>query len=276
MRFTSGGGPIQGNSFMGYGFENNTAGALQAAPEAGGGPSNTLSVGEAQGKIDTVSGLWSQFDVTNFQTPANVLGVPSGEVSFGVRDDWGDGRLLAREGATSGRYVDHPTQPISGYYRPTWRLDIGSPSATTGALVLPAGDSTTQKVLTDGSITTGTFETTFAFSTTPSSGGLAIRPIQDASAGEFYEISVGGGGTVELKNFSSGSFDGTVASGSWSPDTSEHTVTATRDSSGNWELLFDGSSLGTGTATGLPTEPDQPEIFNVADAGAEVRDVNWR
>jgi|Deesub1362A_J573_1020465.scaffolds.fasta_scaffold00348_79 hypothetical protein len=72
---------------------------------------------------------------------------------------------------------------------------------------------------------------------------------------------------VLLVKNQAGGGDTTLISFTWDSDTNEHTLKLTRDSSGNWELFYDGVSKGTATDSWLPSNPTQFKITSGINLG---------
>ena len=194
-----------------------------------------------------------------------------------LSDDFADGQLTDR--------ALHESR--AGFY-PEWKTIVGSPSATSGALVFPSGSKHIVSPgvrQADGSITTfrisrmmtGTWRWDYQFQVTPSSSYFAVRPIVDDND-NLWRIKVFADGTVNLEKADSGSVS-TVVSGSWSVDTASHTIKFVRskdiDGNGNIgvELIVDGTSQGTATDTFVP-QPDLRDIrYYSMDADLHIQTV---
>lgn len=64
----------------------------------------------------------------------NVLHSQYGD-GFYLYDDWMDGGLKTRDGSVETKH-----NGVTGFYRPTWIVDLGSPSVTDGELKINSGD----------------------------------------------------------------------------------------------------------------------------------------
>jgi len=184
-----------------------------------------------------------------------------------LTDDWGDNKLTDREGLSNFRNRIPPR--TWGKDRPKWTIESGSPSASGGVLVLPQS-STVQTVSTPSDFTVGAWELDFKWANTTSTQwdrnwfmrlageatGYWMRANNDGSACDIIETTTGTH-TVIIDN-------------TWTADTSWHTLKATRDSAGNFELFLDGVSKGTTTDT---THTTSDEMW-IRDDGNDVAERN--
>jgi len=168
---------------------------------------------------------------------------------YEIYDDWDDSRLTDRRVTVEAFRCKEQSN-----FRPEWTTESGSPSASGGELVLPAGDTTVQIVDAPSSFDTGTWEVDL-LEHTASTGAVVFRLIfQDADnwwSGwwRLYE------GYQKLVKDDAGTVTAVIDTGTGviADDGTYHTYKYTRDSDGNWEMFQDGSSLGTATDTFLPT-----------------------
>lgn len=179
------------------------------------------------------------------------------ELTNYLKDDWGDDALTGRTNPETGQFLEQTSGGVGdllkGMYRPEWKAESGSPSASSGKLQLSAGGTTSQTVSTPSNLTTGSFELKFQFNSDPTNGafhhsficsnnslsasvstdaGYEMRPVHDGS----YYLTLRDNGTAT-----------NLISSTWADDLNQHTITSTRDEDSNFELFLDGTSQGTTT-----------------------------
>jgi len=136
--------------------------------------------------------------------------------------------------------------------RPEHTTVSGSPSASGGKLVLPAGNVTEQAVSTPCTFITGAWEIDFAFVASPTAGYFAFRFISSASvvyadpSNDGYTVNVVYTGDFLLGRVDDGSGT-TLIAGTWTVGTATVVIKVTRTSAGAFELFRDGVSQGTVT-----------------------------
>lgn len=176
----------------------------------------------------------------------NQLYVPSLKIYDGFKDNLLTGR--------DKKYPSDIPVNIDCLFRPEWTTESGSPSASNKQLVMPAGNTTLQKVTAPSNASEGTFECQFTVTAATTTGGLALQFIY-ADANNSWRIRVVYNGTYALTKKVGGT-ETDVVSSTWPNDTAQHTAKFTRDSGGNFELFLDGISKGTATDTFLPSAID--------------------
>lgn len=169
---------------------------------------------------------------------------------YQIADDWGD-NLLSGRSNSGQKLIALPTDPTvmvrCESFRPVWTILTGTPTATGGQLVL---GSTPDSVSCPSTIVTGTWTCKVALTST-ASGSFALRFLyQDTN--NYYQLLLAATGPFNLIKDDAGTTT-TIITATWTPDTSVHTITATRDASGNFEIFLDGTSMGTVTDAFLPT-----------------------
>lgn len=176
-----------------------------------------------------------------------------------ISDDWDDNALTGRTNPETGAFP-HPNDDkhagdiLVGMYRPEWTVDGGTPSVTSGHLVI---DSSGEELSTASEANIGSWEHTFNWSTNDGSGEYRFTFLSTVKRGVL--AGNGDGYYVRCQNPSGGSYDlqrsdaGTrsnVVTSTWAADTGViHSSRADRDPYGNFELFYDGTSQGTATDT---------------------------
>lgn len=179
-------------------------------------------------------------------------------------DDWGDSALTGRTNPVTGQYVSGADGKLRSFYRPEWTTENGSPSASGGSLVLPDGSETRQSVERDTNFSVG--EWTFQFERqSAASEGLLLLYIARESGQNEVRLDIEQGGAFELVEKDSDTVT-TIISTTWPDDEQPHEVSVTRDSLGNWELFFDGTSQGTAASSFFPALPAKTRFDNRFDA----------
>lgn len=268
---------LLGNDFLGYGFENNDGGSIYAPDLDRISAGNRLAVADTSEQTVNISpSNWSTID-PSASMEGEYIGYAAGTIDVAIEDDFGDDSgPQNRRGVVQGWYKNTPQDPIVGRFRPRWGIYSGSPSNSGGELVFPDGSTTTQLIQTKSQFQTGEWSMTFQATTTPTSGILVYgimgsEPV-GASDSNVYYLNVGSDGAINLTKFENGSYVGTVVSGSWTPDTAQHTVRVTRTAAGDWELFFDGTSQDTATDTFLP-EVNKISLRSQFDSGVAVQEL---
>lgn len=176
-----------------------------------------------------------------------------------VEDDWNDNAITSRTSPETDIF-HHPSgntqagDVLTGMYRPEWTVSISGPQATNQRLQHDVSNGNGQ-VFTKSKFYIGSMQCDFQWHTTPGSDNdtLSVYPVMEGDTGSGtptgVRLIVQDAGDYRLFNQNAGS---DIISSSWSPDQNAHTAEVTRDPYGNWELLLDGSSQGTGSDTYLP------------------------
>jgi len=164
---------------------------------------------------------------------------------YAVYDDFRDGGVSERDGGYMGQYAD-PRRKFMGAIRPTWSIQ-GSVTATANNGGSVGLESSGSLIEFQTNHRYGSWTWDFSFDTTPSSGRAEFVPFGTGTS-DRYRVNVQADGTVELVLDQSSTTQ--FISGSWTPDTDEHHIGVTRDYvTDEWELFFDGSSLGSAIET---------------------------
>lgn len=165
----------------------------------------------------------------------------------------------------------HPTKtrgvaPDSRWQRirPEWEESVGS--ITTDGTDFTLANGT--EIRTESVMNAGQWVITRQFATTPSSG-YTDWIVMDGPGTERVFVRENQGSTISLIKRDDTGTTTLIDGGLMTEDALEHDVKVTRDTAGNWELLFDGTSLGTATDSFNPL-PSQH--FRVENNMAE--DVN--
>jgi len=162
-----------------------------------------------------------------------------------IIDDWADNKLTSRDKqalSDSWAWTDEFYQ-LNDVFRPEWTTESGSPSASGGVLVLTAGDTTVQQVSIPTTFFAGAWEVEVQ---KQASGTTSLVNVLDWWAGgnEKYGLQWTNADNYKLQDIVDAV---AIISATHAEDTSWHTCKATRDSSSNWEIFFDGVSDGTAT-----------------------------
>jgi len=218
-----------------------------------------------------------QFESSEIPESPNIvqLGFKGGPpTDFALWDRWGDGKLMEREDRYEGRYVKTSLGPKPSYYRPRWKVLTGSPTANVGEMVLPAGDTTQQKVqMSSWNIDRGIWEMDVKYSSAPTVGDFRWR-IAEADPNNTVWLRVYSSGSVEIIEDHGGTRD-TLISSTVSPGTSVNTWRIEIDYQKNIELFFNGVSQGSATKYLLPGS-NAMYINNMMDVEVLVKRVYVR
>lgn len=188
--------------------------------------------------------------------------ITSGLGGFGERtrdyyvdDDFGDGGLTSRFGASEGVYL--PSRGDSNVYisryRPAWTVDRGnvSPSPADGRIICPGSTGSdpidNYRIRCISDIVYGTWSATFRNIQNPSSGYLDLslkRPRPDHNDQIAWRNHVGSNASYLMKAID-GSTTTMVTTGGDYTDQTVHSVTVDRDVDSNWEVSIDGVVEGT-------------------------------
>jgi len=168
--------------------------------------------------------------------------------SYYIYDDFGDNKLVDRTLDTLVLKDGIFQNP-----RPEWTVKGGSPSVSDGKLILPDSSSTIQKIETSSTFIVGVWELVFNYDTAPTQGGLSVFPMYQDSENYYRFKNNNEHDAIELFKMEDFSGSTLISTPPAVADTNIHTLKCSRDSSGNWELFLDGSSLGTAQASWIPS-----------------------
>lgn len=154
-------------------------------------------------------------------------------------DDWQDNKLTSRDKAATTATA---LSKIYQIFRPEWTTISGSPTASSGYLVLNNAE-----VETTCSFSEGAWQIDIMHYSTSAwihaiklfNGTTEAYRVQHETDGDLFLIDM-----VDNVN---------LISANKAVDTDWHTVKLTRDSDGNFELFWDGASVGTATDTTTTT-----------------------
>jgi len=201
----------------------------------------------------------------SFPLPSFGHFVPSGKIPpYGhILDDWADNRLYDR--LTFAEIPLEFPRPISVYKdavtRPEWTICAGTPSAHDSILDIPAGTGWwTQFLRTSLGITVGTWSIMHRWLATPTTRNDFLH---------FIVVDTCVAGEADANHWAMGHhYDGrfllvkseagvktTVIEVTKPIDTEWHEWAVKRDANGNFELFYDGVSVGTYTDPFLPPTP---------------------
>jgi len=191
----------------------------------------------------------------DLSSASNIIGTAE------ILDDWQDNKLTTRDSeATTPIKISSPYVQDANTFRPSWTTESGSPSASGGVLVLTAGDTTAQGISTPTTFFVGTWEVDIQKQADGTTSGVDV--IDWVSGGsKKYIIGWNYDGAYNLRDIVD---TVNIISATHAEDTAWHTCKATRDSSSNWELFFDGVSDGTATDS-TTTSIDEVWVYNYED-----------
>jgi hypothetical protein len=168
---------------------------------------------------------------------------------YEILDDWDDNKLTGRDGAGTTSTGFTNLFAHKALFRPVWTTATGTPSATGGVMVLPVGNTTTQHVTTPSSFVVGTWEIDYKWVADPNAGDMFFYAMSDAisvivseSGYSYYQSA---NHNRHIYRVDAGAAVNILGSGAGDPGTTVKTVKMTRDASGNWELFYEGGSIGT-------------------------------
>ena len=178
-----------------------------------------------------------------------------------IEDDWNDNALTGRSNTEKDvfyQYYDSGTGDLlKGVHRPRWRHVSGTVDATNQRVEMYGDDSVQKVIETPSSLTVGSWTVDHRFNSI-GDDFLAVSIICDNVNDYGIGRTQNGYWFGDRSGGSSPSYDLFVAEGggntriidAQSPqDTNWHTSECTRDIYGNFELIRDGTSQGTGTDT---------------------------
>lgn len=156
-----------------------------------------------------------------------------------LHDDWNDNKIQNRDGSGTTTYNN-----VQGIYRPEWSIVNGTPSAKNKKLVMDNGDEikTSMNVNTNYKIT-WRFDLTCP---TPSSGRMGINILSNGSTA--YGVSEDIYGDLYLYDVANSQ---RIIQSNINNDGSTKTIKLTRTPSGDWELFYGGSSVGSASSTSI-------------------------
>jgi len=213
------------------------------------------------------------------QNGVRVYDFSGGVIDYQLREDFGDnpspsgGLINSRAGTRRGDRTNRVDGRYQGVYRPKWALTGTEPSFSGESMTLASQTIDGLQRSPAVNQTVGSWEYRFEPQTTPSNGRLNFKTLTDNLDSSYQVLVYAGTGDVDLQKVDSGSAS-TLISGSWTPDANPHTVRLDRASGGEFELFFDGSSLGTATDTFLPPE-DRFVGFQSNSAWNADTDIYW-
>lgn len=199
------------------------------------------------------------------------------EFVYTVLDDFADNSLTNRDapGTTASEFA---AGEIGQYFRPEWETDSGSPSASSSALQLSAGDTTLQATKHGYPGTLPVFfESDIIFGSDPTSNSAALAfAINDDDITGFnyddcYSVRINNDGSIDLRK-EVGNSETNLITGSTFTLTDSHTVKVERAGK-TWELFVDGTSQGTASDDAHKTTP-YAGATNQTDASLDID--NWK
>ena len=181
---------------------------------------------------------------------------------YELLDDWDDSKLTSRDGAgtTSTGFTNLFAQKDK--FRPEWATGAGSPAASGGELVLALSASVT----TPSTFVTGTWEWLVRHSATGGNNAFKCYFLGENGDTSSYAYVHEHSGTIVLWVTTDGNI---ISGGIVTQPTTNKAYKVTRDSSGNFEIFFDGVSKGTATNTRY-TSSVEMRIRNAHTAGPTI------
>jgi len=230
---------------------------------------------------------WSgnDFDVVNGERfighPPNAVERVGGQSEvFGYFDSWLDARYKNR---LQGTHLVKSKEVIAQL---PWEIYNGSPSVSQGVLNLPAGDATTQRFATNSQsyFDTGNFEFEMRLNATPTANNFIFKFLHhyDGAYYNMYQVYLNSAGFLELRVVPAGTnTHTTLIDNSITLDTNWHTIRVTSDRNGTgtygeWELFYDGTSLGTADNTYKPNyqaSTDHTRFKNSMDVSIDIKNL---
>lgn len=177
-------------------------------------------------------------------------------------DDWADNKLSSRNSYTTTYLANDIEVPAASDYslptRAEWTIEIGASGISAQNNRLEMDGSIVQHLYYTDAVATGTWEIDFTSQSTRAFGENCTFCVLDQDPTDWdsndgvpdngYALEIRGSAFRLLLRVN-GNNDHAVIDGIWDNDTNPHTAKITRDASGNFELFYDGSSIGTGTDT---------------------------
>lgn len=240
---------------------------------AGSTATGTLSWVTESGDADTYTAFVKSNDDTE-SISVEVSEPTSSELNGYLLEDWeGDSLNEGPTYDTTGyEFTEPETSAFTVTTRPEWSELAGSPTVSDSILTLTNGDSTTQAVDTEADVSEGTWEFVFQCSSSPTDGQLLFDFMREDTDNRWRVRLNGNNDDFKLQKQDTG--DGSDAiSTTWSRDTSEHTLTVTRDSNDQFEMSLDGSSVGTATDSFTPSGVLNVAVINAADTDIDFKRI---
>jgi hypothetical protein len=177
-------------------------------------------------------------------------------------DDWSDNKLSSRasfsDKSLSPKSLEPSSSSFSSPSRPEWTREQGSNGINVQNERLKLdGSSIHHLYYTSNAVNKGSWEISFTSnSNRGSSENVSVLSVLDqdptnwdANSGvpdNGYIIEIRDGSRYALVLRQNG-FSSEIINGSWDNDTNQHTARVTRDNNGNWQLFYDGKSVGKAT-----------------------------
>lgn len=175
-----------------------------------------------------------------------------------LQDDWGDNKLQNRDGSGTTTY-----NGVEGVYRPEWTIDWGTPEAANQRLQMDQGELIYTEINLDLSQTITWSWTDLDLSNQNGSSNAQFEMgcfAQTATRNRFtldecYAVQIDrNAGYIDLRRHGvDDDFGSTIISGSHPGGTAGNSITVTRASNGDWELLVNSASQGTTNDTTYTT-----------------------
>jgi len=196
-----------------------------------------------------------------------------------LEDDFLDDKFTNRRDKIVAKFINpsEPTSqdpyPLIGRYRPEWD-SVTDITVSNGVVTFP-GDGAWSVLREDyiDNFSTGTWEFWFRHaSATPSSTDPPQIQFLLQDADNAFYVTLADDGTITLNKDVAG-VASTLITGTYTVDTNIHRVMVTRDKDNNFELLVDGSSIGTVTDTFRPTLPASLRIASRMSTAWELHRI---
>ena len=218
-------------------------------------------------------------------TDGQTYGIPDPDVY--LQDDWGDNKLTDRDG--SGTTTHNGEE---GVYRPEWTTRSGdnNPTVENEQLTMTGCDAihTDINLNLDETITWELTNVNVSDSAGDSSDAVVVHlwaeqvsDPSDKTDGEFSQLNESYGlviantdNNLRLRRSDENGDVTDIISGQ-TPENATFDATVTRDSEGNWEVLEDGESKGTGQNTDL-SNPDKAVFTAQDDADVDFDEYKVR
>lgn len=181
-----------------------------------------------------------------------------GPLGHYLHDDFGDNSYQNRSGTETGAYYtpggDFASDVLVGRTRPAWAVNTNQVQvyANNNTLVCPRdtsdGSDYTATVASEASV--ATWEADLFHHESPTSGNIeysVIRPDQFSKRPQWAWRNSVTAGYHGLKKTTPDSGTNVIEASSALTSTGQHTVNVTRDASATWELVVNGTSVGTAT-----------------------------
>ena len=173
-------------------------------------------------------------------------------ILYAIHDDWADNKLTSRDNRATTAASVLGANEFAQKFRPEWdTTNINTKiSVETGYLKIVTSTDYDKYIKITDNITEGTWKMKQKLGEVNSSGGWNYTlAFMFTDTDNFYAAFISGFDEyVRFSKFVTGS-NTHLIEGSITRDTDWHEVKITRDSSGNFELFYDGTSKGTVTDT---------------------------